>query len=110
MTTNEAEPVVSYVWTIADRLRKARELTGLSQEEFATLIGISKGTVSTYETDPDAPHKPPFMLAWANATPVTLEWLWTGQELANPPPDGRPLADSVMPTLNDRYPSYSVAA
>jgi len=103
MTTNEAEPVVSYVWTIADRLRKARELTGLSQEEFAALIGISSGTVSTYEINPDAPHKPPFMIAWANATPVTLEWLWTGEEKSvNLPPDGRPLWPTALPD-NDRY-------
>jgi transcriptional regulator with XRE-family HTH domain len=104
MTTNEAEPVVSYEWTIADRLRKARELTGLNQEGFATRIGISKGTVSTYEIDPDAPHKPPFMLAWANGSPVTLEWLWTGQESGNSPPDGRPFWVTSQSVDNDRYP------
>jgi transcriptional regulator with XRE-family HTH domain len=60
--TNSGTGTDPYKWTIADRLRKARELTGLSQEEFAAKIGISKGTVGTYETNPDAPHKPPYLL------------------------------------------------
>ena len=36
-------------WSIEDRLRKARDLTGLDQDEFAELIGVSRGTVSSYE-------------------------------------------------------------
>ena len=68
-------------WSITDRLRKARELTGLDQTEFADLIGVSRGTVSSYERGADT-HKRPYLLAWAIGSGVSLEWLITGKELA----------------------------
>lgn len=61
-------------WTIADRLRKARELTGMKQNEFADEIGISRGTVSNYERGL-GPFKRPYLLAWALGAGVPLEWL-----------------------------------
>lgn len=66
-------------WTIADRLRKARELTGLDQTEFADTIGISRKTVSNYERDSDRRHIRAFMIAWALGAGVDYDWL-VGQE------------------------------
>jgi transcriptional regulator with XRE-family HTH domain len=67
-------------WSITDRLRKARELTDLDQDEFAELIGVSRGTVSNYERGTDT-HKRPYLLAWAIGSGVSYEWLVTGREL-----------------------------
>jgi len=67
-------------WSIEDRLRKARDLTGLDQDEFAELIGVSRGTVSSYERGSDT-HKRPYLLAWAMGSGVSYEWLVTGREL-----------------------------
>ena len=68
-------------WSLTDRLRKARALTGLDQDEFADLIGVSRGTVSSYERGADT-YKRPYLLAWATGSGVSLEWLTTGKELA----------------------------
>jgi len=68
-------------WSITDRLRKARDLTGLDQDEFAELIGVSRGTVSSYENGSEH-HKRPYLLAWAIGSGVSYEWLVTGKELA----------------------------
>ena len=68
-------------WSLTDRLRKARALTGLDQDEFAELIGVSRGTVSSYEKGSET-HKRPYLLAWAIGSGVSYEWLVTGRELA----------------------------
>lgn len=47
MTTSVAGIVPE--WTTGDRLRKARELTGLERSEFARELGISRNTVTNYE-------------------------------------------------------------
>lgn len=75
-------------WTLGDRLRKARELTGLTAQEFATTIGVSRGTITNAETD--ARHVRPITIrAYALATGVPLEWLETGKSPAQPEgPDG----------------------
>ena len=38
-------------FTLGDRLRKARELTGLSVRRFAEEIGVSHGTITNAEGD-----------------------------------------------------------
>lgn len=73
-----------------DRLRKARELTGLDQTEFAGQLGVSRGTVSNYENSATTKRKPIVMRAWALASGVPLAWLETGEEGSEPtPPSGR---------------------
>lgn len=66
-------------WTISDRLRKAREASGLSQKELAAKASISLRTISNYENpDYDKERKRPFVVAWGLATGWSVEWLWTG--------------------------------
>ena len=89
---------------IVKRLRAARVLTGLDQTAFAKLTGISRSIISQYETGTNTDYKWPNMIAWAYCSPVTLEWIWTGQESVTSPPDGRPLAAMSSPGNNDRYP------
>ncbi|WP_209706985.1 helix-turn-helix domain-containing protein [Leucobacter exalbidus] len=64
-------------WTLADRLRKARETTGLDQIEFAERSGISRTSITNYEQGKRAPRGL-YLRAWSEATGVPVEWLETG--------------------------------
>jgi len=79
-------------------------LTGLDQTAFAKLTGISRSIISQYETGTNTDYKWPNMIAWAYCSPVTLEWIWTGQESVTPSLDGRPLRATSPSPDNDRYP------
>lgn len=74
-------------WTICDRLRKARETTGLDQAQFAKRIDISRSTVGNYEAGRVAPRRI-VLKQWALATGVNVEWLETGVAPHNEPDDG----------------------
>lgn len=73
-------------FNLSDRLRKARETTGLEQGDFAAEIGVSRGTVSNYEKGHVAPREI-VLRAWALRTGVPVEWIRTGHAPAN---DGGP--------------------
>ena len=77
MTTNLSERIPAF--TVGDRLRKAREKTGLDQGEFAEEIGVSRGTVSNYEGDKTEGFKRPYVAAWAIRADVPVEWLLWGK-------------------------------
>jgi len=72
------------VFTVGDRLRKAREWKGLDQGELAEITGISRGTVSHLELG-KAPLKRSYLNLWVMATGVPAEWLESG---IAPQPDG----------------------
>ena len=78
------------VFTIGDRLRKARELTGLSQGDFAAEIDISPRSVSNYESEAVAPKRL-VLKAWAMRTGVPFEWIVNGD--INPGNDGISVKD-----------------
>lgn len=88
MTQQPAGTIPAF--TVGDRLRKSRELTGLDQTDFAAQLGVSRGTVSNYERSSTENRKPIVMRAWALATGVPLVWLETGEGDQTPsgPPDG----------------------
>jgi transcriptional regulator with XRE-family HTH domain len=64
-------------FTLGDRLRKARELTGLDQGRFAEEIGVSRQSVSNAETETRKPIRVT-MRAWALRAGVSLSWLEHG--------------------------------
>lgn len=76
MDTNRDQVIPA--WTEADRLRKARELTGMDRAAFAECIGVSAKTVLNYETGATTRVKPLVRRAWAMATGVPAFWLETG--------------------------------
>lgn len=43
-------------WTLADRLRKIRRLTGMSQGEFARAINVPEPRYAAWETGRNQPH------------------------------------------------------
>ncbi|MGD7734145.1 helix-turn-helix domain-containing protein, partial [Propionibacteriaceae bacterium G57] len=65
------------VWTLADRMRKAREVTGLDQQAFSEELGVSRSTVSNAERGKVQPSRL-LVAAWAMRSGVPLVWLETG--------------------------------
>lgn len=79
MTTDHSHERIP-AFGVGDRLRKAREKTGLDQEAFSAELGISRGTVSNYERATTAVGlKRPYLMAWALRADVPVEWLLTGK-------------------------------
>jgi len=69
MTTDTALPA----FTLSDRLTKAREHAGLSQEQMAAAMGIGRRSIVRYESGKIPPR--PAVIAWASITGVPLWWL-----------------------------------
>lgn len=97
MTMMQTAIVPSF--TLADRLRKAREITGLDQGDFADRAEIARTTVVNYERGHRAPRRI-YLRAWADAAGVDFEWLETGKA---PSEDG---ADSVVRPEGFEPPAY----
>lgn len=74
------------VWTLADRIRKARESADLSQTALAELTGISRRSLSNYEASATTPRRPQLVVI-ALATGVPVEWLQHG-DMGMPRPGG----------------------
>lgn len=80
-------PGLTPQWTLGDRLRKAREIAGLSQGEMADAIGIARNSVGRYESGAYDPSRP-VLIAWAFRTGVSLNWIM------DVPDEGLPRVDS----------------
>lgn len=66
-------------FTLGDRLRKARELSGLEMQQLADQIDIHRQTVARYESGQATPKRH-VMLSWSMATGVSVEWISTGSQ------------------------------
>lgn len=69
------------------RLYLARDMVGLTQQQLAELMGVSRRTVVYAETGEKAPRRPT-VAAWSLATGVPMVWLETGETPAGDNPDG----------------------
>ncbi len=69
---------VAPVWTLPDRIRKARQHAGLDQHELAARTGISRNAISSYENGTTTPRGPQ-LRALADECGVSYEWLTTGR-------------------------------
>jgi transcriptional regulator with XRE-family HTH domain len=83
-------------FTVADRLRKARELTGLDQSEFAARAGFSRTTVVNYELGHRVPRAL-YLRAWATASGVDATWLETGMAPSEDGADSDSVSTRVRP-------------
>ena len=79
-------------WTVADRLRKAREITGMTQTDFGSLMYLTRKQVGNVETGVTKAGKE-LLIKWAMASNVDLEWLKTGEGSPDGPPPGALLPD-----------------
>jgi transcriptional regulator with XRE-family HTH domain len=59
---------------LGDRLRKAREATGLDMKTFAEQVGVSRDTLRHYETGATIPRRP-VLLSIAMRTGFTVDQL-----------------------------------
>lgn len=85
-------------WSLGDRLRKAREHAGLTQEDMGAELDVSRRSIGAYESG-TTPLKRPQLIAWALRTGVDLAWL-AGESAAGHPkvtttPNGSSSADTV---------------
>lgn len=71
------------VWTLQDRLRKAREHAGATQSELAERIGVSTNSLNRYEKGQRQPADE-FIQALADATGVPVTWFYE-QTTTEPP-------------------------
>lgn len=79
-----------------DRLNKALEYAGMSHQEMADYLGVSRNTIGNYIAERN-PIKDGYLRLWSMRTRVKLVWLQTGQGPSTPSgpegpdgPDGSP--------------------
>ena len=89
-------------FTVGDRLRKARECTGLDQAAFAAELGVSRQTVSNNESGRTHPSRL-VIRQWSLRTGVPLAWLESGKVPAEGGGGG-----GVQPS--DMWPALTLAA
>ncbi|MCU4295496.1 XRE family transcriptional regulator [Brevibacterium permense] len=73
-------------FTRADRLAKSLTASGVSSQEMADYLEVSRNTISNWINGRTSPRRPD-LLAWALRTGVPIDWIESG-ELKNPRPDG----------------------
>ena len=76
---------------IADRIQNLRKLRGISQEQLADRLGVSRQTISKWESEQSAPDMEKIILL-SDYFEVTTDYLLKGiekQEEGSPKPDAR---------------------
>lgn len=79
-----------WAFTFADRLGKALHVSGVSNQDMADALGVSRATVSNYTSGRTAPSKLQIK-EWALKTGAPIEWIKTGIDPTENPhqsPDG----------------------
>ena len=92
------------VWTMGDRLRKARLVAEVKTHAMAAELGVTHSTVSRFERDEMVP-KASYLTIWALRCGVSRHWLATGEAPEGDgrgPEPGTPLADSSTRWYFDR--------
>lgn len=79
--THSAAPALA--WDLQDRLAKALRVSGKSNGQLATELGVHRNTISNYLSGRQAPDRRT-LIAWAFATGVPVEWLENGTTPAGP--------------------------
>jgi transcriptional regulator with XRE-family HTH domain len=64
--------------SVGDRLHMARWWKRKTQEEWAELTGISRGTIAAYERGDRKRLARPYLAEWARVAGVSVVWLETG--------------------------------
>ena len=89
-----------------DRIKKLRKALGLTQQEFADRLGISRGNIATYETREGNPGSSVITLICREFN-VNETWLRTGEgEMFAPKTDEDELTRAVESMLKGRNPNF----
>src|SRR5258708_6520569 len=62
-------------WTLGWRLARALGYAGVSVEEMAEELGVSRSTVSRWMNDRGAPPRVGYVKLWCQRTGTNLEWV-----------------------------------
>lgn len=62
------------MWTLGNRMEKARKVRGLNQDDLAIYLGLKKSTISKFERGAQIPRLA-YIRSWAELCGVPLEWL-----------------------------------
>lgn len=76
---------------IAQRLRSARKAKGLTQEELASKLNTTKGTISNYENNHSSPPNEMLTLL-ANTLGVSTDWLLGRTDNSSPQTTNKSIA------------------
>lgn len=92
------------VWSVGDRMAKAREVAGLSQEAMAELFDVSRAAIGKWERDEAQPRDFLAVITrWSEITKVPAGWLlWGGQPNGAENVSYLTLSAQVSPS-SDRY-------
>ena len=88
-------------WDLADRLRKALRVSGVSSHEMTDYLGLSRYSVSRFITGAGQPSTQTLRL-WALRTGVPFEWLLTGECNTKVCKSGIPATVHVLPVRRPR--------
>lgn len=69
-------------WTLGWRLRRALDYAGMSVEQMAAELDVSRSTLSRWMSDRGTPPRRLYLDAWARLTQVPAEWLRKGDQMA----------------------------
>lgn len=78
-----------------ERLRQLRNEQGMSQEQLGTLLSMSKGTISMYETGKRQPD-PKTTQRIADIFHVSVDYLWGRTDVRQHDDEGRPIPESDL--------------
>lgn len=84
-----------------DRIRRARKAAGLTQEQLAEIVGVSRPTITQWETGSTKTMRFEHIFKAARALQKNPEWLITGQGHEKPP-EWLARAVDVLPPADQR--------
>ncbi|MNM35349.1 anaerobic benzoate catabolism transcriptional regulator [compost metagenome] len=64
---------------MATRVRVARQRAGMTQDQLASQVGVTRGAVANWEVSQRPKPSISNLIEVANTTSVSLEWLATGR-------------------------------
>ncbi len=65
-------------WTLGWRMQRALAHAGITVNEIADALDVSRGTISRWMNDKGAPPRPIYIREWALRTGVPYAWLTGG--------------------------------
>lgn len=79
MTMQQTEQQSMFEFDLADRMRRTLRVSGVTAQEIADYLGVSRTSVSNWINGRVTPSRQTLML-WALATEYPLSWLESGVE------------------------------